>query len=105
MTRYKAFGSFVAWYIGPCDDIADLRLMLRAHLHQGGRRRQPYVFRTRDDLAEFLAPYYPDPQVLGRALDKAEVVFNSPAHTEQIEQGRGWHSRDRQGRTSKISYC
>ena len=95
MNRYKAFGSFVAWYIGPCDEIAKLRLAIRKHIHQHGRRWQPYMLKTRGDVFAFVKHLYPDPQVLVRALDKAEVVYNSPAHSEQVEQGRGWHARDR----------
>ena len=96
MNRYKAFGSFVAWYIGPCDEIAKLRKTLRTHINQHGRRWQPYMLKTRSDVFAFVRPFYPDPQVLVRALDKAEAVYDSPAHTEQVEQGRGWHARDRQ---------
>lgn len=93
MTRYKSFGSFVAWYIGPSDDIAKLRKVLRKNLHRDGRRRQPHMLHTTDDLFEFLTPHYPDLHELLCAVGLAENVFNSPAHSEHVEQGRGWHAK------------
>ena len=95
MNRYKSFGSFVAWYIGPSDEIALLRKRFRKRVHRPGVRLQPYQFPTPADVHDLVKDLYPDRDQLAIALVKAKAAFNSPAHSEQVEQGRGWHSRDR----------
>lgn len=90
MDRYKAFGSFVAWYVGPSDEIASLRKRFRRAMSVQERRVQPYMFRTSAHVHALVKDFYPDRDQLAIALLKANAAFNSPAHSEQVEQGRGW---------------
>ena len=93
MTRYKAFGSFVAWYIGPCKEIARLRKLFRKKLWREVQQKHPYQLRTYDQLLWYMKSEYFDPTECEWVVKRAYVAFNSPGHTEWVEQGRGWHSK------------
>ena len=89
MQPYKSFGSFVAWYVGPSDDIALLRQRFCKRLHRHGVGLYPYRYRKPADVEALVRDVYKDQEELKRAIRKAAAAFNSAAHTEQVEQARG----------------
>ena len=95
MNRYKAFGSFVAWYVGPCTEIASLRKRFTKKLRREPGQKHPYQLRTVDQLLWYVRDCYADPTECEWVVRRAHVAFLSPAHTEWIEQGRGWPAHRR----------
>jgi hypothetical protein len=94
MTKYKAFGSFLRWYVGPCDEISKLQAMFEKGMRREPRNVQPYMYATSSAVHHLVKDLYSDRDELSIALLKAKTVYNSPAHSSQVVQGRGWHSRN-----------
>ena len=100
MQRYRAFGSFVAWYVGPCHEIGGLRKRFTRKLRREPGQKHPYQLGTYDQLLWYVRSEYPDPTECEWVVRRAYVAFLSPAHTEWIEQGRGWHAKTGRPRCS-----
>ena len=95
MQPYKSFGSFLTWYCGPSDEIRRLQSKFIKRLNALPRRKHPYMFRTPGQVKALVRDAFTCEEDCDDVVLLASVVFTSPAHGEQVTQGRGWPAHRR----------